>query len=641
MKISTIRIFCRVIAACVLLFEGVTCFAQTQLPLLAQWQKAAQQPGYKNDTASVNLLNSLSLGYRYNQADSSLYFAKQALQLAQFQKNKPGQIASLNNIGMAYYVLGEYFQSLDAASKLMQLSNTIDYQPGVANAYQVMGLIFLGQNKFEDAINQFAKALDGFTKVNDQAKIARMYFDIGLCYDELGLPKKAFTYLDKALNTGELIKDEHIISMTYNRMGETFFHLKNYPQAIVYYQKVLNAHYQDNWERDFAFSGLAQTYYGMGLYQLAITNANKGLNLASQANSRYDIVRALKILSESYAALEDYGNAYRNEALYKINNDSLLNDTKEKEINYLHLKQQQVDNIRLEKENELNKQKLNSTRLIIIIISLAAIFVIIILLIISRSNMHKTALNKALKQQSHEISRQKEALDDLNHTKDMLFSVISHDLRSPFAAIMQTIDLVRSGDVDDAEQKVLIDDFYRQVTIVNNMVNNMLVWAGGQQKGAGVEKTSLNLTGVVDEILSVSAFMAKNKQINIEHIHNGDQMVSADPNHVKIIIQNLVGNAIKFTPERGIIVIHYTCDDKYRAIHVKDSGIGISEPKIEKLFKVVGKEISGDGTNKETGAGIGLALVKQFVDINKGSIEIKSEVGKGTEFIVYLLKADV
>jgi len=626
---------------CTLLFEGVTGFAQTQAPLLTQWQKAVHQPGYKADTASVNLLNSLSLGYRYNQADSSLYFAKQALQLAQLQKNQPGEVTSLNNIGMAYYVLGEYFQSLDAASKLMRLSNAIDYQPGVANAYQVMGLIFLGQNKFEDAINQFVKALDGFTKVNDQAKISRMYFDIGLCYDELGLSKKAFTYLDKALNTGKLIKDEHIISMTYNRMGETFLHLKNYPQAIVYYQKVLNAHYQDNWERDFAFSGLAQTYYGMDQYQLAITNANKGLSLASETNSRYDIVRALKILSESYAALEDYGNAYRNEALYKINNDSLLNDTKEKEINYLHLKQQQVDNIRLEKENELNKQKLNSTRLIIIIISLAAVFVIIILLIISRSNMHKTALNKALKQQSQEISRQKEALDDLNHTKDMLFSVISHDLRSPFASIMQTIDLVRSGDIDEAEQKLLIEDFYQHVTIVNNMVNNMLVWAGSQQKGVNVEKASINLTGVVDEILSVSAFLAKNKEINIEHIHNGDQMVSADPNHVKIIIQNLVGNAIKFTPQGGIIVIHYTCDDNHRAIHVKDSGMGISETKIDKLFKVVGKEISGYGTNKETGAGIGLALVKQFVDVNKGRIEIKSEVGKGTEFIVYLLKADV
>jgi signal transduction histidine kinase len=69
--------------------------------------------------------------------------------------------------------------------------------------------------------------------------------------------------------------------------------------------------------------------------------------------------------------------------------------------------------------------------------------------------------------------------------------------------------------------------------------------------------------------------------------------------------------------------------------------MGISETKIDKLFKVVGKEISGYGTNKETGAGIGLALVKQFVDVNKGRIEIKSEVGKGTEFIVYLLKADV
>jgi signal transduction histidine kinase len=639
LKTTPYKIFRQTFLLWLFIFFGFISVAQTGPSLLESWQKARFKSSYQTDTANVTLLNNLSVAYRYNSADSSLNFARQALTLALAQKNKPGQATSWNNIGMAYYVMGSYFQSLDAASRLMTISNTLNYQLGVANAYQIMGLIFLAQDKMEDAITQFTKALNGFSNLNDKAKMARMYFDIGLCYDEAKSPKKASFFLNKTIETGRQINDEHIVSMAFNRMGETFFHLKNYTQAIVYYQKVLSAHYQDKWENDFAYSGLGQAYYGLRQYPLSINNANKGLTLANEINSRYDAVRALKILSDSYAAINDYTNAYTHQSLYKKYNDSLLNDTKEKEINYLHLKQQQADNIRLESENELNRQKLNTTRLIIIIVSLAAIFVAVILLIISRSNLHKTALNKELKQQSMEISRQKEALDDLNHTKDLLFSVISHDLRSPFASIMQTIELIRSGDIDEAEQIILIDDFYKQVNLVNNMVNNMLVWANSQQKGINIEKNSLNITGVVDEILSVSGFLAKNKHINIQHIHNGDQMVIADQNHLKIIIQNLVGNAIKFTPEGGIIIIHYTQDEVYRAIHVKDSGIGIPAAKMNKLFKVVGKEISGYGTHKETGAGIGLALVKQFVDVNKGRIEIKSEVGNGTEFIVYLLKA--
>jgi signal transduction histidine kinase len=639
LKIIIAPIFRFASLLCIFTFWGIIVLAQTQSALLANWQKARSGKNYLADTATVTLLNKLSVGYRYNKADSALYFARQALKIAETQKNKPGQARSFNNIGMAYYVMGSYFESLEAASKLINISTGINDQLGVANAYQIMGLIFLGQNKLEDSIIQFDRALDGFTKLNNRIKMAQMYFDIGLCYDELGASKKAFFYLNKALETGIQINDTHIISMTFNRLGETYFHLKNYRQALVYYQKVLDAQYRDNWERDFAFSGMAQTYYGLGLYQQAIDYAAKGLSLANEANSRFDAVRALKILSASYAAQKDYVNAYKNETLYKINSDSLLNDTKEKEINYLHLKQQLADNIRLEKENELNKQKLNTNRLIIIIVSLAATFIMVVLLIISRSNIHKTALNKSLELQGKEILKQKQALDELNHTKDLLFSVISHDLRSPFAAIMQTIELVRSGDLDNSEQITLVDDFYLQVTTVNNMVNNMLVWANSQQKGITADKLSLNISETVDEILSVSGFLAKNKYIDIRHIHVGNEMVVADVNHVKIIVQNLVGNAIKFTPDGGVIIIHYTEDEQYRAIHIKDSGIGIPQAKMDNLFKVVGKEISAYGTNNESGAGIGLALVKQFVDVNKGRIEIKSEAGKGTEFIVYLLKA--
>ncbi len=113
----------------------------------------------------------------------------------------------------------------------------------------------------------------------------------------------------------------------------------------------------------------------------------------------------------------------------------------------------------------------------------------------------------------------------------------------------------------------------------------------------------------------------------------------ADSNHLKIIFNNLIGNAIKFTPHGGTIEITYTDDADYQAIHVKDNGIGILPQKMEKLFKVTGKAISGYGTNNEIGAGIGLGLIKQFVDANNGRIEVKSQPGEGAEFIVYLEKA--
>ncbi|WP_162842696.1 tetratricopeptide repeat-containing sensor histidine kinase [Mucilaginibacter pineti] len=628
---------------------GFTVFAQHDtIVSLKKWHSIQQKANYRSDTAAITTLNELSEGYRYNNTNRSLYFAKQAFELAAFQKNQLAQATSILNISTAYYVMGSYSLSLDAASRLMQISNTINYKPGEAGSYQIIGLIFLAQNNYTEAIKQFGKALDRFTELNDQRKIVKILFNLGVCYDEGKQPYVAFSYLNRALKMSLALKDEHIVSMCYNRMGETYFHLKDYQQALINYEKVLSQQYQDNWEQTFAYSGIAQSYYALADYKQAVSYAGKSLKLADETNSRWDAVRALKILSDSYAALSDYPNAYNYQAMLKKYSDSLLNSDRDNEINYLHLKQQQADNARLQKEVELNKQKLDVNNIIIIAAGILAIFGIVVVVVIGKNNMHKTLMNKQLQKksldielQNEEISRQKEALDELNHTKDQLFSVISHDLRSPFASVLQTLELIRAGELGADEKELVLESFYQQVTLVSIMVNNLLIWANSQQKGIFAERSNLNVADVANEIISVSSYLAKNKHISIIHSNHNDNPVIADINHVKIIVQNLIGNAIKFTPEGGTIEVSYSNDEHYQCIHVKDSGIGIPQEKMDQLFKIVGKQISGYGTNKEAGAGIGLALIKQFVDVNEGKIIIKSEPGNGTEFIVCLKKAEL
>ena len=171
------------------------------------------------------------------------------------------------------------------------------------------------------------------------------------------------------------------------------------------------------------------------------------------------------------------------------------------------------------------------------------------------------------------------------------------------------------------------------------MVNNLLAWAHGQQEGIKCHPVVLDVTAVGEDIISVSDYLAKNKNIFLDHQHAGAQLVFADPDHVRIIMQNLVGNAIKFTRRGGVVQIYYTHDAEFVAIHVKDSGVGIKADKLNKLFKVTGKEISGYGTNNEAGAGLGLALIKQFTDANNGKLDVHSKYGEGSEFIVYLPRA--
>lgn len=304
------------------------------------------------------------------------------------------------------------------------------------------------------------------------------------------------------------------------------------------------------------------------------------------------------------------------------------------------------DNRKLRSEIQIKENSIAFAKRLLFFRNMIAAVVIILIIFIIRSNRQKTRLNAVLLkrneeilQQKAEISQQKETLHQLNRTKDQLFSVISHDLRSPFAAILQTMDNMAPNELSPAEQKDVLNGFYQQLSLVTIMVNNLLVWAVSQQSGNKTELMTLDVSKLIDEIVTLSNFLARNKRITLCHHYDSEKMVRADLNHVRIIFNNLIGNAIKFTPHGGTISVSYSADNDYHIVHVTDNGIGILPQKMEKLFKVTGKAISGFGTNNEIGAGIGLGLIKQFVDANNGKLEVKSQPGEGSEFVVYLEKA--
>lgn len=625
---------------CIPLFAG----AQTPTAsLLSQLKSARANTGYATDTNSVVLLNSVAEKCFYNNPDSALLLAKEALKLSKTQQFEKGAAAAQNNIARAYYILGSYFPSLSASDEAMAISQKIGYKKGIGASYNNKGLIYLAQDRVHDAITEFEKSLTYAELLKDSIRIASNNFNIGLCYDEIKQFDKAFIYLKKGMAIAEKVKDWHINQMIFNRMGETYYHSGNYPQALKYYSLALNYKlYQDNWEKGFAYSGLGQTCYAMGRYREAVANTEKGLALSLSLKAGWDVQRAYNILAKSYAATGDYKNAFTSEVNSKRYADSLFTEAKEIEINYRHLQEKKAENLKLVKENQISKQSINLNRLLIALVSLFALSLVIILFVIIRSSEHKSALNRelmasnaAIALQKEEISRQSEALVAINQTKDQVFSVIGHDLRSPFASILQALELIRYGDLDEEEQHSVFEDFYKQVTLVTGMINNLLIWANSQQMGGKLSLEEIDLVAMVNEVLSVFGFFSKNKNQQVFHAATDDIRIQADPSHVRIILQNVVGNAIKFTPQNGIIEVFYTEAPGMHAVHIKDNGVGMSAEKLNKLFKVTGRAISEKGTDKEAGTGLGLMLIKQFTEENGGHMEVNSQPNLGSEFIIY------
>ena len=629
-----------------LLINVCTAFGQASKEGLFRKLKAAQgRNAFEADSSSVILYNQLSYLYLYENADSALYYAQQALRLAQSQNFISGEARSWQNIARAYYVIGNYDLSMDAATRLSSLSHQVNYVPGIAGSYLITGLIYQAQNKPPEALADFNKALQLFTALKDSSQVDKIYLDLGISYDDSRDFSRAFVSVETAINIASRIKDEGLIPMALNREGDINFHIKNYQEALAYYNKVIASPAASKWEQDFAWSGLAQCDYALGKYPEAITAAQKSYDLSTQVNSGSDAARALEVLSKSYAATGDYKNAFNRQVEFKRLNDSLYNSEKDHEINSLHLKEQQADNRRLTNELKLKEQELALRQRLILFRNIIAIATAIFVIFIIINNRQKTVLNKVLKKQNddislqkEEISKQKEVLDSLNRTKNQLFSVISHDLRGPFAAILQSIEAIRAGDITPAEQAGLMEEFYRQVSLVTIMVNNLLAWANTQQEGIKSSPEKLDVVYEVEDIIAVSDFLARNKSISLEHDVDGGISVFADPDHIKIIIQNLIGNAIKFTPRGGSIKVYYTEENGEVGIHIQDTGVGVNPDKLKKLFVVTGKDISAYGTSNEAGAGIGLALVKQFIDANNGRLDVQSKHGEGSEFTVYLPK---
>ena len=224
-------------------------------------------------------------------------------------------------------------------------------------------------------------------------------------------------------------------------------------------------------------------------------------------------------------------------------------------------------------------------------------------------------------------------LRKLNVTKDKLFSVVAHDLKGPFSNIVGFSTLL--NDEFDKLQYSNIKEFVKIISksAVQTMqlLDNLLEWSRLQQRGLMFTPVHINLFELVDDVLEQIKGQAGAKNIKLINLVHNQFNCFADENMLKIIIRNLVSNAVKFTEQGGRVDVNAVKTDNFTEISVTDNGVGIQPENIEKLFKIE-TEISTRGTASETGTGLGLILCHEFVEKHGGNIKVESTPGKGSKF---------
>ncbi len=550
--------------------------------------------------------------------DSSLYYLSPLLDNPSISTDTLALIEQA--IGIAYYVSGNYDNSAKHNLKAMQLFKKEKNLSGIAEIYNTMGLTFSTLKRHQKSAEYHWKSIEIATQLGDSRLIGRNCINLAINYKVLPTQDSTLYYANKAIEIFTAIKNDFQLAMSYNHKADAYYNSANYEEAIRWNSYVLeNFPKLSKWEECFSYLGLAKSFLPLGQSKESIQYGLKGYEIAASLNANWDLQQLTKVLAASYELEENYHEAYRYYKEYKALSDTLFNKESEMRINFLLLEQKDLENIQLEQENRLKEEELTIKNQQIAIFIIAIVAFILLVVLQFRNSKRLSRLNNELKM--------------LNQTKDKFFAIIAHDIKSPFNSLLGFLNILKNpkSNLSGTELHQFSELLFQSANNVYKLLENLLEWARLQTNNIEFKPSVFSLEEVVAENIALLNPVANNKQIQITSEVPKEQKVHADLYMVSTIIRNLISNAIKFTKREGEIHVSSQLKGDLLEVSIRDTGVGMDSEQISQLFNIA-KKISTKGTEKELGTGLGLVLCKEFIEKNKGTLSVESELQKGSTF---------
>jgi signal transduction histidine kinase len=239
-------------------------------------------------------------------------------------------------------------------------------------------------------------------------------------------------------------------------------------------------------------------------------------------------------------------------------------------------------------------------------------------------------ISAKLHNQGKELMNKNALLNSTLETKDKLLAVVSHDLRSPFLAIEASIEMLSDPDTEETERRMILNSLNRKSESTLALLNNLLLWSQSQTDAIKFEPEPIYLDELEVSVNGVLRILAEEKKLTLNIDFEPGVAVFADKNMLDSIIRNLISNAVKFSNNGSSIDLIGKFEDGLVIFTVQDYGVGMNEHVVKKLRQK--SPFTIDGTQKETGHGIGLVLVHQFISAHESELQVSSEKGEGTMF---------
>ena len=639
-----------------------------------------EKQGLAVDTAYISLLDHLANTYRFKNSDSLGFFAKKAFEyakqldfpegkmkannsLAHYHSDRGEQkkaiqnylqakklaeeledyeslLSIMNNLGHEYSFQGQLDKSLRTFYEAIELAEEEQNLDLLSILHEAVAQLFIAEERYSIALERY-KTIDSINEaIGNPVFQAETWSNLASVYSKTGQSERALHTINKSIAIFRKNKITDWLAYAYSVKGEVYEEKGNYPWALHWYDKCRQLHQEldDPRSEIELYQGLAKTYYGLMDYDEALKYAQKAIGIARQINDFDGQKTTTETLYKIHQARNEYELALDHLHWNKLLSDSLAKIRLKRVQELVQADAIHEANISNEKKYQQKDYKQRAQ------LGLAVLLVVLVLLVsvffLMKNHKKLVQLFDELKIKTQNLRKREQELRDISKARDQLFSIIGHDLRSPIGALQGMLNLLDSGEIAKEEFVAFLPKLKGDVDHISFTLNNLLSWGQAQMDSTITKSATVTISRKIEDQIKLLSDAAAKKSIKVINEVSDETKVWADTHHVDLIVRNLLSNALKFTPDHGLISFHAEDRKGYWQICVKDTGIGMDENTMNSLFQ---KETNRTtyGTNNEKGTGLGLALCKELVQRNNGDLWVESAPKKGSSFYFTLLKKEV
>jgi signal transduction histidine kinase len=617
-----------------------------------------------DDSSKIQVLSSLSWELRNSDPQQSIEYGLQAIELAKKYNDFKQLAEAISFVGVAYRVMGDYSQSISYYFEGLDIASQHGLKEQEGYAYLNIANLHIYQEHFNNAVENVSKAKAIAQETNNSDMLAYVYLYYGRALLLNSQIDSAVIYYEKSLKIRQEINLVSGQAVCLKYIGDAYFKKANYQKALENYNSSLTI--IDKEVNKNLHSNLLVMLSKINLinnnYKEAFEQAQQGLAIAHEIDAGLPKRDASQVLADIYLSRNDYKTAAK--YLHSVNcyNDTLFNRQLSEKIFFLQYQmdrqQKQTQINLLNKDNTIKELEINRSRTFIfalssIVLLLGGFFVVALITLKVRreKNLLLEKQNKEIENQRLNIEQKNYWLNEANEklaksegelklmvqTKDKLFSIIAHDLKGPFTALLGLTQLLssNSSEMDSNQIREYSELIHESSEKLLNLIENLLHWSRSQIGMIKLDPKNISIAKISNEVVNLLKTQASSKEVDLVNEVPDTILAFADFDTINTVIRNLVTNAIKFTEKDGVISLNAYRNNNTVVIKISDTGVGIREELLGKLFNLE-ESFSTKGTRQETGTGLGLIVCKEFVEKNGGQISVESQVGKGTIFTITL-----